>query len=102
MRRYAEAVPLLKRHLARYPNDIGGHLPLALSYIELGRLDEARAEVAEITRLAPQFTLEVKNGPKMPTGCRAAHTVVAHGNCAGAARSLEIGKRIRERDSDRN
>jgi hypothetical protein len=58
MRRYAEAVPLLKRHLARYPNDIGGHLPLALSYIELGRLDDARAEVTEIMRLAPQFTLE--------------------------------------------
>jgi adenylate cyclase len=57
MSRYAEAVPLLKRHLARYPNDIGGHLPLALSYVELGRLDDARAEVAEIMRIAPQFTL---------------------------------------------
>jgi adenylate cyclase len=58
MGRYAEAVPLLKRHLARYPNSLGGHENLTMAYVELGRLDEARAEVAEVMRLSPQLTLE--------------------------------------------
>jgi adenylate cyclase len=58
MRRYAEAVPLLKRHLAQYPNSLGGHEDLTMAYVELGRLDEARAEVAEVMRLNPQLTLE--------------------------------------------
>jgi len=58
MGRYAEAVPLLKRHLARYRDSLGGHEDLAMAYVELGRLDEARAEVAEVTRLSPQLTLE--------------------------------------------
>ena len=58
MGRFAEAVPLLKQHLARYPNNQGGHWALAVVYVELGRLDEARAEGAEVMRLNPQLTLE--------------------------------------------
>ena len=58
MGRFAEAVPLLKRHLAHYPNDISGHWLLAVASVELGRLGEARAEVAEVRRLSPQLTLE--------------------------------------------
>ena len=57
MGQYAEAVPLFKRHLARYPNDLAA-IGLAVAYVELGRLDEARAEVAELMRLNPQLTLE--------------------------------------------
>jgi adenylate cyclase len=58
MGRYAEAVPLFTRHLARYPNDLLGHWDLAVAYVELGRQDEARAEVAEVMHLNPQVTLE--------------------------------------------
>ena len=58
MGRYAEAVPLFKRHLARYPNNLAGHYALAVAYVELGRLDEARAEVAELLRISPRLTLE--------------------------------------------
>jgi adenylate cyclase len=58
MGRYAEAVPLLKRHQARYPNQIAAHYNLAVAYVELGRMDEARAEVAELLRISPQLTLE--------------------------------------------
>jgi adenylate cyclase len=55
---YAGAVPLLKAHLARYPNEIGGHWLLTVANVELGRMDQARAEVAELMRLSPQLTLE--------------------------------------------
>jgi adenylate cyclase len=58
MGRYAEAVPLLKRHLARYPNQIAAHYNLAVAYAELGQMDEARAQVAEMLRISPQLTLE--------------------------------------------
>jgi len=58
MGRYAETAPLLKRHLARYPQDMAGHWLLTVTNVELGRLDDARAEAAEVMRLSPQLTLE--------------------------------------------
>ena len=58
MGRYAEAVSLHERHLARYPNDIFSHWVLTLDYVELRQLDEARVQVAELMRLNPQLTLE--------------------------------------------
>jgi len=57
MGRYAESVFLHERHLARY-DDVWNHWVLTLDYVELGRLDEARAQVAEVMRLSPQLTLE--------------------------------------------
>jgi TolB-like protein/Tfp pilus assembly protein PilF len=59
MGRYQEAIPMLKRHLARYPNNVGAHSHLVVDYTELGREDEARAEVAEVLRISPQFSLDV-------------------------------------------
>jgi adenylate cyclase len=58
MGRYSEAVPLLKLHLARYPNQIAAHYNLAVAYVELEKMDEARAQVAEMLRISPQLTLE--------------------------------------------
>ena len=58
MGRYAEAAPAFKRSLTRYPNFAVAHWELAVAYVELGRLDEARAEVAEFMRLSPKVTLE--------------------------------------------
>jgi adenylate cyclase len=57
MRRYGEAVPLLQRGVARYPNVISLRLYLITCYVELGRTEEARAEAAEIMRINPQFSL---------------------------------------------
>jgi tetratricopeptide (TPR) repeat protein len=54
-----EAIAPLKQYLARYPNILGTHLTLAAVYSELGREAEARAEVAEVLRLNPRFSLEV-------------------------------------------
>jgi tetratricopeptide (TPR) repeat protein len=57
MGRYADALPFLQRHAARYPDNIGVHLELAFAYSQLDRLPEARAEAAQIMRLNPQFSL---------------------------------------------
>jgi adenylate cyclase len=40
------------------PNYLPPHLHLAVSYSELGRDAEARAEVAELRRLIPNYSLE--------------------------------------------
>src|SRR5262249_26432492 len=54
-----EAIAPLKQFLSHYPNALGPHLTLAAVYSELGKETEARAEVAEVLRLNPQFSLEV-------------------------------------------
>jgi adenylate cyclase len=58
-RRYEEAVPLLKRLLARYPNHLPGHLYLAVAYSELGMKEQSQAEAAAVIRINPRFSLQV-------------------------------------------
>src|ERR1700730_5593373 len=60
MGRYEEAIPILKRQLARYPNSFAGHYILVVDYSELGRGDEARAEATEVLRLSPNFSLDAE------------------------------------------
>jgi adenylate cyclase len=55
MGQYAEAIPFLRRHAVRYPDNIAVHFELAFAYAQLRRLDEARAEGAEIMRLNAVF-----------------------------------------------
>jgi adenylate cyclase len=57
--RYEEAIAAYKRALTRNPNILPAHLCLAICYAELGRLEEARAEAAEVLRLNPKYSLEV-------------------------------------------
>ncbi|MBI3796040.1 MAG: tetratricopeptide repeat protein [Deltaproteobacteria bacterium] len=54
-----EAITPLRQYLSHYPNILGAHLILAAVYSELGKEMEARAEVTEVLRLKPQFSLEV-------------------------------------------
>jgi len=54
-----EAIAPLKQYLSGYPNMPDVHLTLAAVYSELGKEPEARAEVAEVLRLNPQFSLAV-------------------------------------------
>ena len=54
--RYQEAVFLLKKHLADYPNQPWGHAALIVTYVELGRDQEARAEAFELKRISPTFS----------------------------------------------
>ena len=59
MGRNGYAVDPLKSCAARTPNNLNAHIWLASAYAELGREGEARAEVAEVTRISPDFSLEV-------------------------------------------
>ena len=64
--RYAEALSVLKRHLAVYPNSLVGHLAIITAYTELGREQEAREEAAEVIRISPHFALASLRGNKQP------------------------------------
>ena len=59
--RYEEAIAAFHQALNHKPLVILGlssHLGLAASYSELGREEEARAEIAEVLKINPQFSLE--------------------------------------------
>jgi len=55
--RYEEAIETLKRVLDRNSDFMPAHVFLAASYSEIGREEDARAEVAEVERLSPQASL---------------------------------------------
>ena len=55
---YEEAIAALKRLLNHNPDFLPAHAYLAGMYGELGRKDEAQAEMAEARRVSPQISLE--------------------------------------------
>ena len=55
--KYEEALAAGKQAQSRSPNDIFSHLLLAVTYIELGRDEEARASAAEMLKIKPNITL---------------------------------------------
>ncbi len=62
--RYEEAIPAYQHVLRHHPSRSGSdrlfaHFGLAASYSELGQAEEARAEVAEVLKTNPNFSLEV-------------------------------------------
>jgi adenylate cyclase len=58
LKRYGEAVRLFRESALRLPNLQWPHLMLAATYAQLGQLEEARAEAAEVLRINPRFTIE--------------------------------------------
>jgi adenylate cyclase len=58
LKSYADALPPILESLARTPNARGPHQQLAMTYAQLGRLPEAREEVAEVLRVEPGYTIE--------------------------------------------
>jgi adenylate cyclase len=58
LKRYGEAVRWSREYASRQPNRQWPHLWLASAYAQLGQLDEARAEAAEVLRVNPGFTIE--------------------------------------------
>jgi adenylate cyclase len=57
--RAEDAIVALQRVVARNPDHITAHMMLAVTFVELGRESEARAEVAEILRINPRFSLAI-------------------------------------------
>ncbi len=58
MGRYEEGIQTLKRALIRNPDFEPAHINLAVIFSELGREEEARAELSEALRISPDFSLE--------------------------------------------
>jgi adenylate cyclase len=56
--RLEEAVASFKRAIERMPNFVWSHAMLSVAYIMMGRNEEARAEVAEVLRINPRFSIE--------------------------------------------
>ena len=59
MEQYNEAIDILEQVLNRNPDRLSAHAYLAAIYSELGREEEARAEVVEVLRISPNYSLEV-------------------------------------------
>ncbi len=58
MGRYQEALVLLKRAATRRPNHMPTRQYMTAIYTELGREEEAKAEMAEVLRISPDHSLE--------------------------------------------
>jgi adenylate cyclase len=58
LKRYGEAVRLARECTSRLPNLQAPHLLLGSAYAQLGQLEEARRETAEVLRINPGFTIE--------------------------------------------
>jgi tetratricopeptide (TPR) repeat protein len=58
--RYKEAISTLQSATLRNPNYLPPHLHLIISYSELGRDAEARAELGEFLRINPNVSLEME------------------------------------------
>jgi adenylate cyclase len=56
--RNEEAIAAYKKALDRAPNDIMAHLALTTAYSWAGRLEEARAQAAEVLRINPKFSIK--------------------------------------------
>ena len=72
-----EAIAIQKRVITRNPDNLFARICLAACYGNLGRAEEARAEVTEVLRLSPNFSLEVWSRS------------LPHNDLAGAAGMLE-------------
>jgi len=57
LKRYGEALPPLRACVSRAPNMPAGRKAMAATYAQLGRLDDARAQAAELLRVEPFFTI---------------------------------------------
>ena len=58
LKQYAQALPLLRECVSRAPNFRAGHVWLAATYAQIGNVEQARAEAAEVLRIQPKWTIE--------------------------------------------
>jgi adenylate cyclase len=60
LKEYSEAQLWLREAAGRAPNHQYGHAFLAATYAQLGRVEEARAEAAEVLRVNPKYTIRMQ------------------------------------------
>jgi adenylate cyclase len=58
LKQHAEAARVFRECALRRPFVLWPHVWLAAAYAQLGQLEEARAEAAEVLRINPEFTIE--------------------------------------------
>ena len=58
LRQYAQALPLLRECVSRAPNFRAVHVLLAATHAQLGNIEQAAAEAAEVLRIDPKYTIE--------------------------------------------
>jgi adenylate cyclase len=58
LKEYSQALPPMREFASRVPNLSQGHFWLAANLAQLGQLDEARAEAAEVLRIDPKYTID--------------------------------------------
>jgi tetratricopeptide (TPR) repeat protein len=68
MEQHERAIPVLKKALRYQPNSYMTLLVLAACYSALGREEEARATVAKLLRVNPNFSLERFEGQMLHSG----------------------------------
>ena len=56
LKTHAQAVPPLRECVSRAPELRSGHLWLAVTYAQMGKLEKARAEAAEVLRIQPTWS----------------------------------------------
>src|SRR5262245_16053302 len=59
VRKYADALSLIRESTSRSPNFRTPHLVAAATYAQLGQLQEAQLEAREVLRIEPSFTIGV-------------------------------------------
>jgi adenylate cyclase len=57
LKHYALALPLLRDYVHQAPTSRVGHALLAATHAQLGELEKARAEAAEVLLLQPNYTI---------------------------------------------
>jgi len=58
-RRYEEAVAVCRQLLQREPNHVLAHLTLGATFVEIEKMEEARAEITEVLRIDPKYTVKL-------------------------------------------
>lgn len=58
MGKFKEAIPVLKKAISLSPDNLGAHIGLTATYSLAGRIEDARAQAAEVPKINPNFSLE--------------------------------------------
>ena len=58
LRQYSQALPLMRECASRAPNFRVAHVYLAATHAQLGNIEQAAAEAAEVLRIDPKYTIE--------------------------------------------